>query len=101
MSESALLRKLALRRLRPQTPAPTKTNLLFVINFKYYAAFYPFFTRLTQQIDYDQYDVTLLMEGKFADQYAAQLEMLDARVHLAVKKGKYFATLRPIGVWHT
>lgn len=88
LSESALLRKLALRRLRPQTPAPTKTNLLFVINFKYYAAFYPFFTRLTQQIDYDQYDVTLLMEGKFADQYAAQLEMLDARVHLAVKKGK-------------
>ncbi len=88
LSDSALLRKLALRQLRPQTPKPNKTNLLFVINFKYYATFYPFFTRLTQQIDYDQYDVTLLMEGKFADQYATQLEALDSRVHLAVKKGK-------------
>ena len=59
-----------------------------MINFKYYNPFFSFFTRLTERLDYSRYDITLLLEGKYADQYATQLEALDPRVHLAVKKGK-------------
>ena len=88
ISESALLCKLALRQLPPKAQTTNKTNLLFVINFKYYNPFFSFFTRLTERLDYSRYDITLLLEGKYADQYATQLEALDPRVHLAVKRGK-------------
>lgn len=88
ISERTFLRRLAWRRLRPQPMSKTKTNLLFVLNFKYAQAFFPFFQRLTQQLDYERYDVTLLLESRFADPYAAQLEALDPRVHFAVKRGK-------------
>lgn len=88
ITEQAFLTRLALRCLRPQTNKTEKKQLLFVINVKYGDKFYPFFQRLSQRVDYSKYDITLLIDGRYADQYAAKLNALDARIHLVLKRGK-------------
>lgn len=88
ISFADFLTSLANRSLKSAKPYSSKTKLLFIVNIKYLNSLYNAFANSVQWMDFDKYDITMLVDWKFVDEFSHKFEKLDPRIHLLAKKGK-------------
>lgn len=88
ISFSDFLKALAKRSLKNSKFKSAKTKLLFVVNMEYIDSLYNAFSNSVQWMDLEKYDITLLVDWKYVDEYSHKFEKLDPKIHLLAKKGK-------------
>ena len=73
-------------KVKEERISDNKPKILIVVNTKYYFTF-ELARKMLTQVDYDKYDVTMLIPNSSVSKYQTQLSLIDNRAHLLVYKG--------------
>ncbi|MGN0521727.1 MAG: hypothetical protein ACI4IQ_03720 [Eubacterium sp.] len=80
------LGRLCEKNLPSKQAKSDKKKLLFILNLEYFNSLYCTFENITQWLDYEKYDVTMLFDWKYVEQYGERIGRLDDRITILAKK---------------
>lgn len=83
---SSFLKRLANKNLLSKKKRTDKKKLLFFVNLKYFNPLYCVFENISQWLDYDKYDVTMVFSSNYLDEYGERINSLDSRINILAKR---------------
>lgn len=65
----------------------SKEKVLFLVNMNSFKTMYAAFLSISRKINYDKYDVSIFILGKYKEEYENFLSKIDKRINIIIRKG--------------